>query len=343
MNVKKIFMLFLTLSFLLGNNSNMLFAAKKVPVTIFNYIRAETDMQFKAYAEKYGAFGKFYHMRKPYDVNHQITVRPNQDTLYSCGIFDLTYPVVVTLPDVGNRYMSLSVINQDHYDVLVFHPPGKFYITKECVKTRYAFLLIRIFVNPKNPKDIEKVHKLQDKITVYQEKKGKLELPDWDMNGILKIRHALEIIGTTVDSSRKMFGDKYSVDPIIHLIGTAIGWGGLPDNEAIYLNFTPEKNDGKTPYILTFKPPILKTGFWSVTVYDKHGFLIKNKWNIYSYNNITAKKNKDGTVTIHFGGDPNSVNFIPIVKGWNYIVRLFRPSKDIIEEKVKFPGAVPVK
>jgi hypothetical protein len=38
---------------------------------------------------------------------------------------------------------------------------------------------------------------------------------------------------------------------------------------------------------------------------------------------MTTKSNP----TPHFGGDPQQPNFLPIVPGWNYIVRLYRPRK----------------
>ncbi len=319
---------------------------KPVPVTISNYIRAETDMQFKGYAKRFKAFGKLYHMRKFYNIEHQITVRPNRDTLYSIGVFDLTYPVEVILPDPGDRYMSMQVIGEDHYTPFVFHGPGKFYVTKECVKTRYVLLGVRIFVNAKDPKDFERVHNLQDSIIVHQDKIGKLELPNWDKKSLLKIRRALEILGATMPTTiKKTFGTKYEVDPIKHLIATAIGWGGLPEYEVSYFIYFPKKNNGKIPYVLTFRDKnlIQKNGFWSITVYDEHGYLRKNKWNIYSYNNTTTKRNPDGTVTIHFGGASDSINFIPIYKGWNYGVRIYRPTKEFLKKNVIFPEAIPAK
>ncbi len=56
-----------------------------------------------------------------------------------------------------------------------------------------------------------------------------------------------------------------------------------------------------------------------------------NKYKAYSFNNVEAKKDKDGSITIHFGGDPKADNFLPIVKGWNYIVRLYKPKKEILD------------
>ena len=74
-----------------------------VQVTANNYVRAETDVQMKGYIESYKCFGKFSHFRKPYDVDNQVTVSGNRDTLYSVGAFDLRSPVTVTLPDTKGR------------------------------------------------------------------------------------------------------------------------------------------------------------------------------------------------------------------------------------------------
>jgi hypothetical protein len=137
-----------------------------------------------------------------------------------------------------------------------------------------------------------------------------------------------------------MFGKEGLVDPISHLLGTAYGWGGLPDSAAIYDNVVPEKNDGETPYSLTVKD-VPVDGFWSVTVYGKDGFMVKNDQNAYSYNNVTAKKNPDGSVTINFGRGRNAVNNLPITPGWSYIVRMYQPRQEIIDRLWKFPRAQP--
>jgi len=58
------------------------------------------------------------------------------------------------------------------------------------------------------------------------------------------------------------------------------------------------------------------------------------------FNNITAKKDGDGGVTIHFGGDPKQSNYLPILKGWNYTVRLYLPRKEVLNGSWKFPEHV---
>lgn len=55
------------------------------------------------------------------------------------------------------------------------------------------------------------------------------------------------------------------------------------------------------------------------------------------------KKNEDGSVTIHFGGDPKQSNYLYIMKGWNYTVRLYRPKEEILNGSWKFPDAQMVK
>ena len=60
-------------------------------------------------------------------------------------------------------------------------------------------------------------------------------------------------------------------------------------------------------------------------------------------NNVTARPSPDGSVTIQFGGDENAPNCLPITPGWNYLVRMYRPRKVILDGTWTFPEAQPVK
>jgi hypothetical protein len=82
--------------------------------------------------------------------------------------------------------------------------------------------------------------------------------------------------------------------------------------------------------------------FWSVSVYNAAGYFEKNPYDAYSLNNITAKKDPDGAITIQFGGcDGKIPNCLPIMPGWNYTVRLYRPRAEILDGKWKFPNPEP--
>ena len=86
--------------------------------------------------------------------------------------------------------------------------------------------------------------------------------------------------------------------------------GRQSEKDAIYLNFTPPKNDGKTTYKLTVKD-VPVDGFWSISLYNADGYFQKNDLGAYSFNNITAKKNADGSMTIQFGGCDSKIAELP--------------------------------
>ena len=318
--------------------------AKPVRVTVDNFRRAESDTYFARFV-KDGGFGKFKHERELAPIDRQTVIRLNRDTLYSFGVFDLDAgPVTVTLPDAGERYMAVQVIDEDQYAPDVFYAPAAHTLTREEVGTRYVCLAIRTFVNPNDPADVKAVHALQDAITIEQKQTGKFEIPDWDQASLSKVRDALLALAAAnggIDSTR-MFGRRGEVDPVQHLIGTAAGWGGNPPKAALYAGAVPKQNDGKTMYRLTVSD-VPVDGFWSVSVYNKDGYFQKNARNTYTVNNVTATPNADGSVTIHFGGDETAPNYLPIVPNWNYTVRLYRPRQEILDGTWKFPEAEAVK
>jgi hypothetical protein len=87
---------------------------------------------------------------------------------------------------------------------------------------------------------------------------------------------------------------------------------------------------------------VLVDGFWSISVYNAKGYFEKNQAGAYSTNNLTAKVNPDGSYTVQFGGCEGATpNCLPIVAGWNYTVRLYRPRKSILEGTWSFPEAQP--
>ena len=314
-----------------------------IPVTADNFTRAETDLYF-GNSVREGGFGKFHHFREPAPIDNQTVIRMNRDTLYSSAVFDLDAgPVTITMPEVGKRFMSMQVFDEDQYTHKVAYGAGVHKLTREDIGTRYAMVGIRTLVDPGNPDDVKQVNALQDAIKVEQKGgPGRFETPAWDKASQDKVRDALLTLGSTLPGLRGAFGTREQVDPVHRLIGSAAGWGGNPETEADYISVFPKQNDGKTAYRLSVKD-VPVDGFWSVIVYDAKGYIPKNDRNVYSFNNLTAKKDADGSTTIQFGGDPaKAPNCIPIVPGWNYLVRLYRPRKEILEGKWKFPEAQPV-
>ncbi|WP_209447066.1 DUF1254 domain-containing protein [Mycolicibacterium septicum] len=305
-----------------------------------NFARAESDLYF-ANAVKDGGFGKFFHNRELTPIDHQLVIRQNRDTLYSAAVFDLDGgPVTITLPESGERFMSLQVISEDHYTTNVAYAPAEVTFSRDSVDTRFAIVAVRTLVDPGDPADLAAVHALQDAITVSQAEPGFFEIPQWDPVSQKTVRDALITLSTTLTDTNRMFGPKYDVEPVRHLIGSAFAWGGNPARDALYLTVVPAANDGSTVHRLTVKD-VPVDGFWSVTVYNKDGYFTANPQNAYSLNNITAVKDDDGSTTVQFGGS-GAANVLPITAGWNYIVRLYRPRPEILDGSWTFPGAQPV-
>jgi len=318
-------------------------ASPSALVSVDNYNRAQSDVYF-AGAVKGGGFGKFQHGRELTPPDQRGIIRPNRDTLYSFGVFDLgAGPVRITLPSGAPRFMGMQIVNEDQFTPAAYHSAGTYTLTKEAIGTRYAMAVVRFFVDFSDKQEVQKIHALQDSIKVEQANHGTFAIPNWDEASLKKIKTALLQLGTTMSDTRRTYGaNKNEVDPVRHLIGTALLWGGNREKDALYLPITPARNDGKTVYRLTVKD-VPVDAFWSLTVYNAEGYFDPNSQNAYSLNSLTAKKGSDGSVTIQFGGcDGKTQNCLPITKEWNYTVRLFRPRREILDGSWKFPLAQPV-
>ena len=317
-------------------------AADVEPVTVDNFVRAESDHMIRANMKAFNvSFGEFSHLREPTTPDNQPVIRMNQDTLYSGTVLDLSRPVTITLPEVGGRYMSMHVVSQDHY-CFVEAKPGAYKLTEENVGTRFALVTIRTFYNAGEPDDLTSAHAAQDKIKISGGGEGPFEAPNWDTEQLAVARKALNDLAVLGFDTTYAFGSKEEVRPIDHLVGAAAGWGGLPVTAAMYILDSVNANDGKTPHAVTVKD-VPVDAFWSITVYNADGYLEANDLGRNSLNNFSTKPNADGSYTIHFGGDPKSLNYLPITDGWNYAVRMYQPRKEILDGSWIFPSIKPVK
>jgi hypothetical protein len=110
------------------------------------------------------------------------------------------------------------------------------------------------------------------------------------------------------------------MDPKEHNAGTAMGWGGLTAERAVYPSIYPESVE---PQRLTLKD-VPAGAFWSITVYDAEGY---PQADVYNINSAFAVPNEDGIYTIHFGGDKDAVNYMDIFEDWNLALRIYEPTE----------------
>lgn len=311
-------------------------ADSSITVNVDNFDRAQTDFEFAGIVKLTGGINKIHSNREPTPIDKQNVIRMNRDTLYSLGVVNISKGATVTLPETGKRYMSLMIINNDGYVNEVFYGAGTYELTMEKFDTPYVGVVIRTLANPEDKADLAIAHKLQDQIKITAGSDEPFVLPNYDKTSYKTTLEAILQLAKGLKRYTKTFGSKADVIPIHFMIGTASAWGGLPDKDAQYINVQPNLPIGK--YELTVKDVPVK-GFWSISLYNEKGYFQKNDLHAYSLNNLTAKPNSDGSYTIRFGGCTKSTqNCLPIMKGWNYAVRMYEPSEAIIDGTWTFPG-----
>jgi hypothetical protein len=117
-----------------------------------------------------------------------------------------------------------------------------------------------------------------------------------------------------------------------------VGWGGLPESEAYYVNVEPRLPVGAYALNVTDVPV---DAFWSVSLYNARGYFEQTD-GLVSVNSVTAERNPDGSVTINFGGPADGrPNRLGIMDGWNYTIRLYRPRPEVLDRTWKFPAVHP--
>lgn len=313
--------------------------ADPVAVTVDNFVRAETDEILKSYVDIAGV-GEWIHIREPTPLDQQNVVRMNRDTLYSIAVVDMEGGAVTLVKPESDRFQSVLLINQDHSMLPAIHDDGSFTIPADWVRTRYLSIVIRTFADPANPDDVAAANALQDELKLIQADKGSFEIPEWDAESLIEVRNAIKVLGNTRTDTNPYFGQKALLNPLYHLIGTAVGWGGNPPEAAVYKLDQVTNNDG-SPYTVTVRD-VPVDGFWSITVYNADGYMEPNDLGVNSYNNVTAAPNEDGGYTINFGGcEDGRINCIPIIDGWNYAIRQYQPREEIISGEWQFPDFEP--
>ena len=306
-----------------------------VHVTFENFVRVESARMFAGIAASAGGSNRWNHYRTPTPIDQQTVIRMNRDTLYSAAIIDVSQGATITVPDAGERYISVMFVNEDHYINLVLHSGGTFDLTAEALGSDFVLAAARVLVDPEDPADVAAVNALQDQLALSSVTGRQFAPIPYDEESFTATRGAVLELAKGLDGFDRAFGRREDVDPIRHLLGAAAGWGGLPESEAFYINVNPELPVGE--YTLTIGD-VPVDGFWSISLYDADGYFAENPSGAYSVNDITAQRDDDGTITVRFGGDPAAPNALPIEDGWNYLVRLYRPHPEVLDGSWSFPS-----
>jgi hypothetical protein len=307
-----------------------------IQVNVDNFARAETDRMFAAIERDAGGLNRWHHNRMPTPLDHQTVIRMNRDTLYSMAVADISEGATITIPDGGHRYVSVMVVNQDHYVNKIFHEPGDHELTVAEFDTPYVVVAARVLVDSGDADDIAAANALQDRFGLKAASAQPFVSSNYDPASLDATRAALLELAKGLAGVDRTFGTKQDVDPVRHLLGTAAGWGGLPEHEAYYIMVDPGLPVGE--YELTVRD-VPVDAFWSISLYNAEGYFEPNNSNANSINNITGTPNDDGSITVHFGGcGDDRPNCLPIMDGWNYLIRLYQPRPEVLNGAWTFPN-----
>lgn len=279
---------------------------------------------------------EFLHKRQLTPTDAQPVVRMNRDTYYSMAVVDVSKGATVTMPEIPEgKYISVQPITEDHHIQPMYNGGGTFNLSTHTGKHLYlvirldatfteqeaamyqdqmkinansAELFISESVNQTSFKKVE--DELKAKMPMINERDGSAALTGM-------------FTGFNDESTTLFTQEKYEV-------GAAIGWGGAQMIDNIY------EVSGNYPidtcYQATFEDPKNKA-FWSITVYNKAGFMFNDVANVSSN---TATANEDGTYTVSFGCGADAPNNIETANDsgvFNLGIRHYQPS-----DKVRIDG-----
>lgn len=313
--------------------------ATGVKVTPSTYIRAETDRSFHNIETLGGGINRFYHIRQPTPLDKQTIVRMNRDTLYSGAVIDTSKGATITLPKAEKgRYMSILVIDNDHYAPTVIYEPGTHKLPTD---TRYIMAVVRTqLLRPLDPTDIAVANRLQDQVKITAGSAVPMPPMRWDKASLEALTKEYEAGAKRFPSYKGMMGPRGTVDEKTRQFAAAAAWGLFPEEHATYLNYNGGESADRC-YEATYKVPDNKA-FWSITLYGGDGYM---KSDNAILNKTNVKLNPDGTFTARFGSKAlcgDKPNRLDTSAGWNFLMRIYRPGASVLDGSYKLPKTHPV-
>jgi Protein of unknown function (DUF1214) len=231
------------------------------------------------------------------------------------------------------------IVGNETYEIPVANFFGMHVLPRD---TKYLGVGVRIQVfNPKDEDEVALINKLQDQFIIKANSADPLPKFKWDLQSLKALTVQYEKESTQYSSWKGMMGPRGQVDEKTRHIAAAAAWGLFPEWDATYLNYSGG-HDYRVCHQAAYQVPE-NDAFWSITVYGNDGFMKSDK-NIVNSSNV--KLNADGTFTVYFGsvetcGDrPNRLD---TTEGWNFLMRIYRPGKSVLEGAYKLPAAKPMK
>ena len=287
------------------------------PVTMENYVIAESDWYFAGVQEKVGV--NVWMHDDPVSKNNQQVIRSNRDVVYSIAIVDVSKGATFTVPN-SQGFQAIHIIDEAHLFHQVVLNGETLTVNANDIEGEYVYLLARTLDNG----DYKNTKKRQAGLSFVAKANRPYPGKGFDAKEVVALREELVRQVNTGEQTLEghdAFGKTLAdVNPHNYLYASAYGWGGLPMTTAQYV---PLQVSSGTCQRWTLPKPALdweNNAFMSATFYGADGWIKVDDFYI-SHGDMIEKGN-----TLSFTTNcAKSVNNATVDNGGNFVIRMYLP------------------
>lgn len=269
------------------------------------------------------------HRRSLTKTEEQSVVRMNRDTYYSVALVDVSGGATITVPALPEgKYLSVQPVSEDHRTQPMSYGGGTYQLATH-VGT-HLFVIIRLDATFSE----EEAAFYQDQIRIDAANAELFTAEPVNRDSFVRAENTLKArLPMLVARYGASFGRSMFTSPMdetrgdfvreIYEVAAAAGWGGAQWRDNIYE--TSREMSANQCHQATFEDP-QNAAFWSITVYDKRGFMFGDLAHVSSN---TAQPNPDGSYTVSIGCGASAPNNIPAENPSGVVsvsVRHYQPS-----------------
>lgn len=302
------------------------FSCIAAPVTMENYVVAESDWYFSGVQEKAGV-NTWMH-DDPVSIDNQQVIRSNRDVVYSIATVDVSKGATFTVPK-SDEFQIIHIIDEHHLFHQVVKNGETLEVTADDIQGEYVYLLARTRDNG----DYEDTKNRQSQLQFKANSAHPYSTKGFDSDEVITFRDELVRQVNTGEqpiAGHNAFGKTLAdVDPHNYVYAAAYGWGGLPMDTAQYVPLQVTSDKCQT---WTIEKPALdwkNNGYLSATFYGADGWIHENDFY------IPHTEMKDNGNSFSFTTNCQlGVGNATVEQGGNFLVRMYLPiDAELVKEQ----------
>lgn len=290
---------------------------KSTPVTLENYVVAESDWYFDGVQKKAGV--NVWMHDDPVSKDNQQVIRSNRDVVYSIAIVDVSQGATFTVPK-SDEFQIIHIIDEKHLFHQVVLNGKSLHVTADDIEGEYVYLLARTRDNG----DLADTKARQNALNFEAKANRPYKAKGFNADEVIAFREELVRqvnSGEQPIAGHDAFGKTIAdVDPHNYLYAAAYGWAGLPMTTAQYVALQVTSDECQT---WTVEKPGLdwkNNGYMSATFYGADGWIKVDDFYI-PHTEMTDSGDTFSFTTNCKKGTGNAT----VEKGGNLLIRMYLP------------------